>query len=199
MISTSYFTYPFIVAISAASASACAHRRPPAVFARPASTALMHPGLQPAQAAASFTPENLICVSRQVTGVFQLGSRCSAYAHRYPPAVLLRPDRTALIVPWQQPAHSSAALMLGNSSPVSAQTIGIVRREIVVHGTADKRGSATVAATLYTETPESIARREEQALQRKMAPPLGADMGMRPTKRDRRRLDATPGARKSRR
>lgn len=78
-------------------------------------------------------------------------------------------------------------------------TIGVTRREIVVHGTADKRGSATVAATLYTETPESVARREEQALQRKMAPPLGADMGMRPTKRDRRRLDATPGARKSRR
>lgn len=78
-------------------------------------------------------------------------------------------------------------------------TIGTVRRTVHVHGTADKRGSATVAATLYTETPESIARREEQALQRKMAPPLGADMGMRPTKRDRRRIEATPGARKSRR
>ena len=78
-------------------------------------------------------------------------------------------------------------------------TIGVVRRDVVVHGTADKRGSATIAATLYTETPESIARREAQALQRKMAPPLGADMGMRPTKRDRRRIESTPGARKSRR
>jgi ribosome-associated heat shock protein Hsp15 len=78
-------------------------------------------------------------------------------------------------------------------------TIGTVRRTVHVRGTLDRRGPASVARQLYEETPESIARREEQALQRRMAPPLGADMGMRPTKRDRRRLEATPGARKSRR
>jgi ribosome-associated heat shock protein Hsp15 len=64
------------------------------------------------------------------------------------------------------------------------------RRELVVLGVADKRGPAPVAATLYEETPESVARREELALERRQSRPLGADLGARPTKRDRRRLDA---------
>jgi ribosome-associated heat shock protein Hsp15 len=64
------------------------------------------------------------------------------------------------------------------------------RREVVVLGVADRRGAASVAATLYQETPESAARREQHALERRMARPLGADLGARPTKRDRRRLDA---------
>ena len=38
-------------------------------------------------------------------------------------------------------------------------TIGDVRRDLVVREVADKRGPASVAATLYEETPESIARR----------------------------------------
>jgi len=55
---------------------------------------------------------------------------------------------------------------------------------------SDKRGPAAAARTLYAETPESAAAREAQAQQRKLARPLGADLGSRPTKQDRRRLDA---------
>ncbi len=60
---------------------------------------------------------------------------------------------------------------------------------IVVRGVADKRGSATIAATLYEETPESIAAREQRALEHKLSRPLGAGLGARPTKQDRRRLE----------
>ena len=69
-------------------------------------------------------------------------------------------------------------------------TLGDVRREVLVRGVGDKRGPAATAATLYEETPESIARREQRAAERRLARPLGADLGARPTKRDRRRLDA---------
>ena len=68
-------------------------------------------------------------------------------------------------------------------------TVGGVRRSVVVTGVSDKRGSASVAATLYDETPESIARREQHALERRFARPLGADLGARPTKQARRRLE----------
>ena len=69
-------------------------------------------------------------------------------------------------------------------------TTGVLHRTVIVTGIADKRGSATVAATLYTETPESIERGERDRLQRRLAQPLGADLRERPTKRARRRLDA---------
>jgi ribosome-associated heat shock protein Hsp15 len=69
-------------------------------------------------------------------------------------------------------------------------TIGDARRTVVVLGLAEKRGPAAVAATLYEETPESVALREQRAAERRLARPLGADLGARPTKQDRRRLDA---------
>lgn len=69
-------------------------------------------------------------------------------------------------------------------------TVGVVRRTVHVLALDEKRGSAVVAATLYRETPGSIAAREEAALQRRLARPPGADLGARPTKLDRRRLDA---------
>ena len=68
--------------------------------------------------------------------------------------------------------------------------VGQVPRTVVVTGIADRRGSATVAATLYEETPESREERERLTLERRLARPLGADLGVRPTKQDRRRLDA---------
>jgi ribosome-associated heat shock protein Hsp15 len=68
--------------------------------------------------------------------------------------------------------------------------IGTVTWSVAVTALSDKRGSATVARTLYAETPESAKAREEQALQRRLARPLGAELGERPTKQDRRRLDA---------
>jgi ribosome-associated heat shock protein Hsp15 len=67
--------------------------------------------------------------------------------------------------------------------------IGDVHWTVVVTGAADKRGPARVAATLYEETPESAAAREQRRLEHKLSRPLGADLGARPSKRDRRRLD----------
>src|SRR3954452_7953759 len=66
-------------------------------------------------------------------------------------------------------------------------TVGQVRREVVVRGTAERRGPAREAQLLYEETPESVAARERAAAERRLAPPPA---GPRPTKRDRRRLDA---------
>ncbi len=74
-------------------------------------------------------------------------------------------------------------------------TVGQVPWTVVVTGIADRRGSATVAATLYTETPESAERRRIRREQLRTAPPPGTDMGERPTKRDRRRIDELTGRR----
>jgi ribosome-associated heat shock protein Hsp15 len=75
-------------------------------------------------------------------------------------------------------------------------TIGQLRRTVVVRGVAERRGPAKEAVLLYEETPDSIAARELLAEQRRLtSPPPGAELGARPTKRDRRRLDATRGAR----
>src|SRR5262245_38048151 len=68
--------------------------------------------------------------------------------------------------------------------------IGPQQWTVVVTGIADKRGSATVAATLYRETPESAETRERIAVERRLARPLGADLGARPTKQARRRIEA---------
>ena len=68
--------------------------------------------------------------------------------------------------------------------------LGPNRRIVVVTGLADRRGPAKVAATLYEETPASREERERLALERRLARPLGADLGARPTKQERRRLDA---------
>ena len=67
---------------------------------------------------------------------------------------------------------------------------GGATRTVVVRGLAVRRGPASVAATLYEETPESVAERERRAAERRLARPLGADLGARPTKHDRRRLEA---------
>jgi ribosome-associated heat shock protein Hsp15 len=69
-------------------------------------------------------------------------------------------------------------------------TVGVVRRIVEVLALSDKRGPATVAATLYRETPESIEARERATAERRLARPPGADLGARPTKLDRRRLEA---------
>lgn len=69
-------------------------------------------------------------------------------------------------------------------------TVGVVHRVVEVLALSDKRGPAAIAATLYRETPESIEARERAAAERRLARPLGADLGVRPTKLDRRRLEA---------
>jgi ribosome-associated heat shock protein Hsp15 len=68
--------------------------------------------------------------------------------------------------------------------------VGVQQWTVVVTGLAEKRGPASVAATLYEETPESAERRERLAVERRLARPLGADLGARPTKQDRRRIEA---------
>jgi ribosome-associated heat shock protein Hsp15 len=67
---------------------------------------------------------------------------------------------------------------------------GELRWTVAVTGVADRRGTATVAATLYEETPESLAARERERLERRLTRPLGADLGARPTKQARRRIEA---------
>ena len=69
-------------------------------------------------------------------------------------------------------------------------TTGQLRRTVVVQALSDRRGPAAVAQTLYEETPESVAAREQFLLERRAARPLGADLPGRPTKQDRRRLEA---------
>jgi ribosome-associated heat shock protein Hsp15 len=69
--------------------------------------------------------------------------------------------------------------------------LGEMRWTVAVHGVAEKRGSARVAATLYAETSESIAERKRAADERRLSRPPGADLsGPRPTKQDRRRFEA---------
>jgi ribosome-associated heat shock protein Hsp15 len=67
---------------------------------------------------------------------------------------------------------------------------GQTRFTVTVTGLAERRGPASAAAELYEEDPESMAARQKQRDERRLAKPLGADLSARPTKRDRRRLDA---------
>jgi ribosome-associated heat shock protein Hsp15 len=62
-------------------------------------------------------------------------------------------------------------------------------RTFVVRAVSRQRGPAAEAQALYEETPESVARREREAAERKLHPePALAIAQGRPTKRDRRQL-----------
>ena len=74
-------------------------------------------------------------------------------------------------------------------SDVLEITKGTERWTITVVELAERRASASVAESLYTETAEPHEAREQQALERRFARALGADLGARPTKQARRRLD----------
>ena len=67
---------------------------------------------------------------------------------------------------------------------------GAVEWTVDVLGVAERRGPAKVAAGLYEELPESREARERQAVERRLAKPLGADLAGRPTKQARRRIEA---------
>jgi ribosome-associated heat shock protein Hsp15 len=69
-------------------------------------------------------------------------------------------------------------------------TRGTERRAVRVEQLAERRGPAPAAQALYSETEESRVAREQHALERRFARALGADLGARPTKQARRRLDA---------
>jgi ribosome-associated heat shock protein Hsp15 len=69
------------------------------------------------------------------------------------------------------------------------------RMELVVRRLAERRGPAKEAALLYEETPASVESRERHAAEMKLAAPPGSRGGGRPTKRDRRRMEASRGRR----
>ncbi|KUR42458.1 Heat shock protein 15 [Pseudomonas syringae pv. tomato] len=69
-------------------------------------------------------------------------------------------------------------------------------RTVVVEALSIVRRGAPQAQTLYRETPESIAKREHAALQRK-AGNLGVTTDGKPTKKQRRQLFDFRGARDS--
>ena len=67
---------------------------------------------------------------------------------------------------------------------------------VVVREISDRRGPAAVAATLYEETPVSLAQRERVSAQLRLVhQALVPDVKGRPTKRDRRELDRLKGKR----
>ena len=62
------------------------------------------------------------------------------------------------------------------------------RLEVVVIELSERRGSATIAQTLYRETSASIQRREHEAEQRKLAAMQRPTSDSRPNKRERRKI-----------
>ena len=68
--------------------------------------------------------------------------------------------------------------------------MGPVSREVIVTSLTDKRGSAALAALMFSETQASVAKRLAAAEQRRLAPEPALSLAQgRPTKRDRRTLE----------
>ena len=68
--------------------------------------------------------------------------------------------------------------------------LGPYIHELTVRGLSERRGPASVAASLYEESPESIAARERLREQHRIAPSVQYEEGGRPTKKDRRAMSA---------
>ena len=81
-------------------------------------------------------------------------------------------------------AKPSKELQIGDELSI---TQGWDEKVVVVDGLSDRRGSATIAQTLYSETEDSIARREMIAEQRRAAGGQVRSAG-RPSKKDRRQI-----------
>jgi ribosome-associated heat shock protein Hsp15 len=65
--------------------------------------------------------------------------------------------------------------------------------EVLVTGISDQRGSATIAATLYQETAQSIEKRENDQVARRLFREPALEIKGRPTKRDRRAMGKATG------
>lgn len=89
-----------------------------------------------------------------------------------------------------QPAKPSKDVKPGDRLEFSQ---GVIRMELDVRGTSERRVSAVEAAKLYQETPESREEREARIEQMRMTRPQGVDRNARPTKRERRQLDRIRG------
>lgn len=88
--------------------------------------------------------------------------------------------------------HLNAVRVKAAKEVTVGDTLVITRGEtvqtVVVQALAERRGSATVAATLYAETEESVEQREALAADRRMRRAGLSVPKMRPNKHDRRRL-----------
>lgn len=71
--------------------------------------------------------------------------------------------------------------------------IGEVDWSVTVRALSMQRGPAPVAQALYAEDPDSLARRQAQAAERKLAASPAATLKGRPTKRDRRQIHRFTG------
>jgi ribosome-associated heat shock protein Hsp15 len=140
-----------------------------------------------------------------------LATTLGAITRRLKPASMWLRVETIRIDTWLWAARlfktrtAATAAVLGGHVRVNAERVkaaknvgpadivevrmGETRRTLVVICVARKRGSAKVAATLYEETPESIAGRKRRAEESRLTGPVGFEPGPRPTKRARRRLE----------
>lgn len=76
-----------------------------------------------------------------------------------------------------------------NPGDLLAINNGATEWEVEVTALSDVRGSATQAQLLYTETPKSILKRQNETEQRRLFHEPTSEIKGRPTKRDRRLLD----------
>ena len=65
---------------------------------------------------------------------------------------------------------------------------GYAEKQVIVTGLGERRGSAKMAAELYTETEESIRRREAEAEQRRLLAAAMPQQDQRPSKKQRRQI-----------
>ena len=79
----------------------------------------------------------------------------------------------------------SRPVKLGDSYEISR---GAERFEVVVTAISGKRGSATVAQTLYQETQSSIQQRQAEAEKRQLAAMQRPRSDYRPNKQERRKI-----------
>lgn len=90
--------------------------------------------------------------------------------------------------------HVNGARVKPGKAAEIGQTVHInkaaVHFEVEIIALSDKRGSYTVAQTLYQETPASIERREHEKTLRKLANQATPQRHLkgRPTKRNRRQI-----------
>lgn len=84
-----------------------------------------------------------------------------------------------------QRVKPARAVRIGDEIKVRKGPVEFVVR---VRGLRAQRGSATVAQSLYEETPASIAAREALAEQRRLADLATPSAGTKPDKRARRRI-----------
>jgi len=84
-----------------------------------------------------------------------------------------------------EPVKSARAVKLNDKIFIDN---GSDRWEVTVLGISDKRGGAPIARTMYSETQESITRRENDTEARRLFPEPGSSIKGRPTKRDRRAI-----------